>query len=82
MPELTDDLSSAGWRFKRSVDITHQFEQWYETLLQQFESRQTEIEKQFEPSLVNKMYDGYRQLLLAIKTKKIGGVIVYATRQS
>lgn len=81
VPELTDVLLNAGWRFKRSVDITYQFEQWYETLLQQFESRQTEIEKQFEPSLVNKMYEGYRQLLLAIKAKKIGGVVVYAIRQ-
>jgi ubiquinone/menaquinone biosynthesis C-methylase UbiE len=81
VPELTDVLLNAGWRFKRSVDITYQFEQWYEILLQQFESRQTEIEKQFEPSLVNKMYEGYRQLLLAIKAKKIGGVVVYAIRQ-
>ncbi len=81
VPELTDVLLNAGWQFKRSVDITYQFEQWYETLLQQFESRQTEVEKQFEPSLVNKMYEGYRQLLLAIKAKKIGGVVVYAIRQ-
>ena len=74
-------LSKSGWHFNNSMDVTLQFEQWYETLLQQFESRQSELIKQFDSTLFDKMYDGYRQLLLAINAGTVGGVIVHATRE-
>jgi phosphoethanolamine N-methyltransferase len=80
IPQLREMLSKSGWHFENSMDVSHQFEQWYETLLQQFESRQTELIKQFDSSLFDKMYDGYRQLLLMIKAGTIGGIIVYATK--
>ena len=81
VPQLKEMFSKSGWHFKSSMDVTLQFEQWYETLLQQFESRHSELIKQFDPSLFDKMYDGYRQLLLMIKAGTVGGVIVQATRE-
>lgn len=81
IPQLKEMLSKSGWHFNNSMDVTLQFEQWYETLLQQFESRQSELIKQFDSTLFDKMYDGYRQLLLAIKAGTVGGVIVHGTRE-
>jgi phosphoethanolamine N-methyltransferase len=82
IPQMKEMLSKSGWYFKNSMDVTLQFEQWYEALLQQFENRQIELIKQFDPHIFDKMYDGYRQLLLMIKAGTVGGVIVHASRET
>lgn len=80
LPELKEQLSTAGWHFKTSLDISTQFEHWYVQLLHYFETKKEAILAQFDLSLFKQMYDSYQQLLTNIREQKMGGIIVYATR--
>ncbi|MCX7091784.1 MAG: hypothetical protein NTU48_10110 [Legionellales bacterium] len=48
--------------------------------MQQFDLKREALIERFEMALFNKMYEGYRQPLMAIEAQKIGGIIVYASR--
>ena len=74
-------LAESGWHYQSSIDITAQFEVWYQALLHQFEIKKQDMMTHFDHDLVNKMYDGYCQLLQLIRDKKVGGIVVYATRK-
>lgn len=80
LPELKEQLLKTGWHFKTSLDLSNKFEHWYTELLHQFDKKRDSIILQFNETLFNKMYEGYQQLLTAIKEKKLGGIIVYANR--
>ena len=46
LPELKSQLSTAGWDFKKSLDISIHFEKWYDHLLVRFmENKDTIVEK-------------------------------------
>lgn len=79
--ELKEMLSSSGWNFQHSVDISAQFAQWYTELIHQFEQKQGELLKKFDPQLLQALHTGYTQLLNDIKENRVGGVLIYATKQ-
>ena len=80
LPELKEQLLQSGWHFKKQIDISHQFEKWYIHLLLQFDLRRDEIIAKFNEFTFEQMVAGYKQLLLSINQKEIGGIIVYAHR--
>lgn len=80
LPELKSQLAITGWVFKESLDITQQFHLWYTQLMQQFDLKRESLINRFGIALFSKMYEGYSQLLMAIEAQKIGGIIVYASR--
>jgi cyclopropane fatty-acyl-phospholipid synthase-like methyltransferase len=82
LKEFKEMLENTGWSYKTSIDISAQFKQWYIQLLHQFNNKRNELIKQFDLELCDAMYDGYVRLLDEMEKKNIGGIIVYATRQS
>ncbi len=80
LPELKEQLLQSGWHFKTHIDVSHQFETWYTQLLLRFEMKRDEIIGQFDEFIFEQMVAGYKELLLSINEKKIGGIIVYAHR--
>lgn len=82
LTEFKKTLSESGWQYQSSIDITDKFELWYLELLNRFESKKEEMNAIFDKKHVSEMEDGYKQLLLLIREKKVGGIVVYATCQS
>lgn len=80
LPELKTKLSSTGWRFKESVDLSQHFIRWYTLLLHYFEQKREQVEQQFGQQSWDVLYSGYRQLLMDLNAQKIGGIVVYASR--
>lgn len=80
LPEIKGQLQASGWHFKDSQDISHQFERWYACFLQQFEIKREGIISRFGETMFSRMYEGYSQLLRAIRENRMGGVIIYATK--
>ena len=82
LPELKTQLSSTGWRFKESIDLSQHFIRWYTLLLQNFEQKRERVEQQFGQQAWDVLYSGYSQLLMDLNTEKIGGIAVYALRDN
>ncbi|CEK09313.1 class I SAM-dependent methyltransferase [Legionella hackeliae] len=80
LPELKRQLSSSGWQFKESIDLSQHFICWYTSLLHQFEQKRGLIIHQFNEKAWDIHYSGYEQLLMDLNAQKIGGVVVYASR--
>ncbi len=78
LPELKAQLTSTGWRFKESIDLSQNFIHWYTLLLHQFKQKRDRVEQQSWATL----FAGYRQLLTDLNTQKIGGIAVYASRDN
>ncbi|STO91749.1 class I SAM-dependent methyltransferase [Fluoribacter dumoffii] len=79
LPELKKQLSATGWRFNESVDLTEYFILWYTLLLHSFEQKREQVEHQFGQRAWDILYSGFKQLLRDLNTKKIGGIVVYAS---
>jgi ubiquinone/menaquinone biosynthesis C-methylase UbiE len=82
LPELQSQLSTTGWQFIHSIDISQNFIGWYTALLQQFEQKRIKIEHRFGRQAWDTLYSGYQQLLMDLKTQKTGGIVVYASRDN
>ncbi|MGV3740549.1 MAG: class I SAM-dependent methyltransferase [Gammaproteobacteria bacterium] len=80
LPEFEQWLLESGWHLTSTLDISEHFENWYTQLLQLFTTKRAEILRQFDTNLLDKMIFGYQQLLMDIKSHKIGGIIVYADK--
>ncbi|ARM35528.1 methyltransferase domain-containing protein (plasmid) [Legionella longbeachae] len=78
LPELKKRLSATGWTFKESVDLSEHFIHWYTNLLDSFEQKREQVKQQFGQQAWDILYSGFKQLLLDLNTKKIGGIVVYA----
>ncbi|HHF7368373.1 TPA: trans-aconitate 2-methyltransferase [Legionella bozemanae] len=79
LPELKKQLSATGWRFNESVDLTEYFIRWYTLLLHSFEQKREQVAQQFGQRAWDILYSGFKQLLRDLNTKKIGGIVVYAS---
>ncbi|HHF7375597.1 class I SAM-dependent methyltransferase [Legionella bozemanae] len=78
LPELKKQLSETGWRFNESIDLSEYFIHWYKLLLRSFEQKREQVEQQFGQHAWDILYSGFKQLLIALDAKKIGGIVVYA----
>lgn len=79
LPELKKQLSATGWTFKESIDLSEHFIRWYTILLDSFEQKREQVKQKFGQQAWDILYSGFKQLLLDLNTKKIGGIVVYAS---
>jgi phosphoethanolamine N-methyltransferase len=73
-------LSNAGWTFSNSIDLSNQFILWYQQLLQKFQDKRDEIVNLFGAEMFDAMFDGYENLLRYLVNKKVGGIVIHATK--
>lgn len=79
-PQFEQWLLAAGWHLKNAIDISAHFENWYDQLVQSFETKRQDIINHFNVDLLDIMIVGYRKLLVDIQSHQIGGIIIHADR--
>jgi len=79
---LKGDLNATGWTFLKAEDLTEQYIKWYKDLLKNLEAREDTSKGSFTPDTTQRVKDTFSALLERLHTHRMGGVVVYAQRES
>ncbi|SRR5579883_93063 len=78
LSKIENQLEQTEWKLKKLIDLTSQYELWYQTLMAKMQQQRTELVALFGQETFDDLYEGYRRLYVLIKDKVIGGVVVLA----
>ena len=71
-------LKDSGWNLTEIVDLTAEYERWYEEFLKLMIVNKEMLLKEFSDEIFTKVHDTFLILLNSLKNKKIMGSAVYA----
>ncbi|MBP9692618.1 MAG: methyltransferase domain-containing protein [Alphaproteobacteria bacterium] len=76
------DLKGAGWEILEVTDMTPHYIRWYKNLLIKLSAEVSLLKKEFSQEDLLKVKESFRLLLNRLKQGILGGIVIYARKQS
>lgn len=74
--------NAANWLIKDKIDLTNQFKDWYEKILNQMNQRKNELINKFSIEAFESVYTGFSKLLRHFQNNELGGIVIYLNRKA
>lgn len=71
-------LQSTGWQLKNVLDVTPEFDRWYQWLVHRMENQKANLKERFGEPVFEDLYVGFCTLLDLIHSGKVKGAVIYA----
>lgn len=80
--QITITLNNTGWQLQSFHNLTTKYTEWYYNIVNKLEQRKSELVNKFGEITFTHLYGNYTNLIQLFETKKLGGCIVYASKNS
>lgn len=78
MAQLYGWLANAGWELVEEKNLSQQYMEWYQELIIKLEKNRYTLIQEFSQPVYDKVYFAFANLLMQLKQKILGGMVVYA----
>lgn len=82
LQSIKDTLHSCNWYLAEIIDVSDDYSRWYADLLDRLNNKKKFAIEKFGVDAFDKACKTYTEIYDAIITKNLGGVIIYAEKQS
>lgn len=82
MDSFKQDLAKAGWEIIETTDMTAQFITWYKKVLESLATQRLLLKKEFSEKDISNVEKTFTFLVKQLEQGNLGGVIIYARKQS
>jgi phosphoethanolamine N-methyltransferase len=77
LSRIDNELAQNGWKLTQTIDVTTQFQGWYEALQAKMATRRGELCSRFGQETFDALFGAYARLLSLMNDGKLGGALLY-----